>query len=265
MNTTNREVLFNRDCFAMKYNRSAIAGQLAHGQRFTADHLYVLDEVDSTNSWLLAQAPSHPAICVAEQQTAGRGRHGRRWVSDGTGSFTMSLRDCVRTTSLSGLSLVVGLCVRAALMNQEVGSLSLKWPNDLLLHGKKLGGILIESQENRVVIGIGINVSMPTGACDIDQPWADLRQSGYAIDINQLVADIVRQYEAAVVRFESSGFSVFQQAWNMADAFAGKPVELRRGKELICGIGSGVDVNGAVRIGGTTGQRSYFAGELSLA
>ena len=156
--------------------RDATAAQLAS--------LEVAWSLDSTNSELLRRkAPEHgAAVLLAEQQTGGRGRRGRQWASPIAANLYLSLSRQFSggLARLGGLSLVVGVAAAEALRQAGYAPVGVKWPNDLLAHGRKLGGILVEGGGEhggpvRAVIGIGVNVHMPaTAATAISQAWTDL-------------------------------------------------------------------------------------------
>ena len=163
--------------------------------------LEVLDEVASTNTYLMQHKHAAHATCVAAHvQTHGKGRRGRTWVSQLGASLTFSLlwRFQCGAAALSGLSLCVGVALIRALGDFDVNSAQLKWPNDVLIEGKKLAGILIELQGDLegpsvAVIGVGINLNLPKNVLEsIDQPAIDL-VSVKAIDQNALLGAILKQ------------------------------------------------------------------------
>src|SRR5690606_17014668 len=123
----------------------------------------VVTRCSSTNDILLREAPAHPVLLAAEEQSAGRGRRGRRWHSAPGAGLTFSLGRQMRRPAreLAALSLVPGVAVTRALRASGVASAALKWPNDLVVHGAKLGGILVETRSGAssayAVIGVGIN------------------------------------------------------------------------------------------------------------
>jgi BirA family biotin operon repressor/biotin-[acetyl-CoA-carboxylase] ligase len=158
----------------------------------TREHLAGVDiflEIDSTNTWLrqkaLDGAPTG-SVCVAEMQSAGRGRRNRRWVSPFAASLYLSLlwRSAAGAAELGGLSLAVGVAIVRSLRAFGIDTAGLKWPNDVLVDGAKLAGILIDvigesTGPCSVIIGIGINVAMPeAAAAEIDQDWTDLWRTG---------------------------------------------------------------------------------------
>ena len=121
-------------------------------------------------------------VCTAEQQTAGRGRRGREWISPfGRNLYVSTVWEFTQgAAALEGLSLAVGVAVAQALKGLGLPEVQLKWPNDIQHEGKKLGGVLLEmvgdaSRQCQVVVGIGVNVAMPGAAANaIDQAWTDI-------------------------------------------------------------------------------------------
>ncbi|MCP4842771.1 MAG: biotin--[acetyl-CoA-carboxylase] ligase, partial [Halieaceae bacterium] len=148
----------------------------------------------------------------------------------------------------------------------------LKWPNDILYRGAKLGGILIEMSGDvdgtcRVVIGIGINVSMPAAAAGaIDQAWTDIRSinAGQVPSRNRLLAALLDQLLPLLAGFEDKGFARWRDDWLAFDAFAGAEVVLHSGNTTLAGVARGVDDRGALQLQTTTGMQSVYGGEISL-
>lgn len=237
-------------------------------------------ELDSTNSELLRRAATLPsgAVCLAEAQRAGRGRQGRRWLSPCARNLYLSLlwRFPRGPDALAGLALVVGLAVLRALEDVGVRGAGVKWPNDVVWRGAKLAGALIElSGESGgascVVIGAGINVSMPHALArgEIDQPWADaVTASGGAVSRNRLAACVLHRLCEALPRFEAGGLGVFMDEWRSRDALDGLPVTVhgvfagRDGEER--GTARGVDAGGALLVEHRGELRRYLSGDVSV-
>ena len=237
--------------------------------------LTVLALVDSTNRFLMQGeafcAPGAHA-CVAEAQTAGRGRRGRGWVSPVGGNLYLSLA-CelgVEAHALPGLSVAMGVAAARALESLEVHGIALKWPNDVLLDGRKLGGILLETWRatratSRVVTGVGINVHMPRDAgAAIDQPWTDLHSTGTAPDRNQLASRMIAELIAAQARFAESGFEAFHHDWQRLDALRDREVELIAADGRRAGIARGVDSSGALLLDVGGRRERILSGDVSL-
>src|SRR5690606_4227607 len=169
-----------------------IRQQLSQNSRSAIHELELLSCVDSTNAHALRRIqagsldlpPAGTYVCLAEMQTAGKGRRGREWVSPfGHNLYLTLVREFDSGASgLDGLSLVAGISLVKALQTWGFTGLALKWPNDLLWQGHKLGGILIEITGDvtgtcQVVIGMGLNLKQnPATMTAVDQPWATLSQ-----------------------------------------------------------------------------------------
>lgn len=239
--------------------------------------LVVEPVLDSTNAEVLrrlsAGAPAGLA-CTAELQTAGRGRRGRTWVSPFARNLYLSLSWEYEggAAALEGLSLAVGVAVVRALEELGVSGLQLKWPNDLLFHGAKLGGVLLEmvgdaSGRCQVVVGVGINVRMPEAvAASIDQSWTDLRSiAGEQVPgRNQLLATLLDHLLPLLASFGATGFAPWREAWLALDAFADAPVVISSGDFRKAGIARGVDERGALRLETSLGLQPVYGGEISL-
>ena len=216
-------------------------------------------------------APRAGIVCAAEQQTAGRGRLGRTWGSPYGRNLMFSVlwEFDGGAAALEGLSLAVGVAVASALSAMGLDGVALKWPNDVLHDGRKLAGILLEMQGDaagrcQVIIGVGINVSLPDDA-PIDQAWTDLtRLSCPELDRNPLLAAILNELLPTLDRFSRSGFAPFQSAWGSYDAFHGRAAVVKRGDVVTPGICRGVASNGALQFETRDGLEYISGGEVSL-
>ncbi|MEP1469860.1 MAG: bifunctional biotin--[acetyl-CoA-carboxylase] ligase/biotin operon repressor BirA [Halieaceae bacterium] len=239
--------------------------------------LLIFPEIDSTNAEAMRrieQGAGSGLACTAEQQMAGRGRLGRQWVSPFARNIYLSLmwEFSQGAAALEGLSLAVGVAAARALEQVGVRGARLKWPNDILFEGDKLGGILLEmvgdaSGTCQVVIGIGINVAMPAAAGQaIDQRWTDLAHVAgeQAPSRNILLAALLDQLLPLAAGFEASGFGPWQAPWSELDAFAGTSVILHSGDHRQGGVCRGVDERGALQLETTTGIQKIYGGEISL-
>jgi len=239
--------------------------------------LEILDTVDSTNAEVMRRAEqgcSAGLVCTAEQQTAGRGRRGRHWVSPYASNLYLSLlwEFNQGAAAVEGLSLAVGVAVARALRSCAVPKVQLKWPNDVLYGGAKLGGILLEMTGDaagscQVVIGVGLNVAMPAVAADaIDQAWTDIRTitADPHPGRNPLLAALLNELLPLVADFEQLGFTRWRDDWQALDAFADTAVVLHTGSAQLGGIARGVDERGALQLETTTGVQSVYGGEISL-
>jgi BirA family biotin operon repressor/biotin-[acetyl-CoA-carboxylase] ligase len=232
----------------------------------------VVPETGSTNADLLARASSltGPVLLIAENQTAGRGRAGRSWLSSSGNSLTFSLawRFDAGIGALAGLPLAVGVALAETLGRLGV-QVRLKWPNDLLKDGDKLAGILIETAPAQqgvwAVIGIGLNLVMPDelereiGRAVAAVPW--LAQ----MDRDALMAALLDGLAAALGEFERAGFAAFSARWNLLHGWQGEVVTiLDRGVVLHEGVAAGVDDAGRLLLDGLDGRIAIAAGDVSL-
>jgi BirA family transcriptional regulator, biotin operon repressor / biotin---[acetyl-CoA-carboxylase] ligase len=243
-------------------------------------NLQVLDEIPSTNSYLMQQAgrgAPHVTCAVAHMQTKGRGRRGRTWVSHLGASLTFSLlwRFSCGAAALSGLSLVVGVALIRALNELNVNSVQLKWPNDVIVptaHGyQKLAGILIDLQgdmdgPSAAVIGVGINFALPSEVLkQIDQPAIDLAQLGVQVSQSVLLGVVLKHMAEALRQFEAHGFVRAREEWLSYHAYQNKPVlMLMPDGRNVQGVATGVAEDGILLVETALGQQRFSAGEISL-
>ena len=231
--------------------------------------------IGSTNQHWLAQLSqlNNGDICVAECQTAGRGRRGRSWVSPFGGQLIMSMywRLEQGMAAAMGLSLVVGIALVEALEAQGFSGVQLKWPNDLYVNGRKLAGILVEMSGTaggpcQLVIGLGINLLLPSSEqARISQPFAELAELGEITDRNGLVVALSRHLQHSLNIFETEGISAFREQWNQLDYFKGKAVRVLMGEQVIQGMARGIDEQGALLLELSDGSiKRYLGGEVSL-
>ncbi|TPH04288.1 bifunctional biotin--[acetyl-CoA-carboxylase] ligase/biotin operon repressor BirA [Haemophilus haemolyticus] len=212
--------------------------------------------ISSTNEWILQNIPSLKKgdLCVAEYQTEGRGRRGRQWLSPFAGQIMFSFYwafDPKR--SIEGLSLVIGLAIA------EVLKVQVKWPNDILFDGRKLGGILVEIANHKngmlnLVIGVGINVSLPKQT-EISQPYAEVCEIDPDVErqtlLPKLIQDVYKRQE-------------FQQAWQLYNAFSNNEVNVLTEQGAISGIEQGIDEHGYLKVLCGNKIQMFNGGEVSL-
>jgi BirA family biotin operon repressor/biotin-[acetyl-CoA-carboxylase] ligase len=227
---------------------------MAPAARSLLQALTVFDATDSTNAVLLRQEPGrrHAHAVLAESQTRGRGRRQRAWHSPPGGNIYLSLgwRFRAATASLSTLPLVTAVCACRALERAGLRDHGIKWPNDILVGGSKLAGILVETQSAAsrdllAVIGIGLNVRMPAPpggvlAAIIERPWTDLASQlppeRNGISRNELSALLLDELLAGLERYAAEGFGPFRQAWNQRDLLAGKRVGIEGNGPVPSGV-----------------------------
>jgi BirA family biotin operon repressor/biotin-[acetyl-CoA-carboxylase] ligase len=237
--------------------------------------LTVLPSVDSTNAEALrAPVTGGGHVYAAEQQTAGRGRRGRLWASPFARNIYVSLvwEFDQGAAALEGLSLAVGVAVARALAAVGAPTVQLKWPNDVLYQGAKLGGVLLEMVGDaagscRVVIGVGLNVAMPAQrAAGIDQSWTDLKNiMDTAVPSRSvLLAALLNELLPLAAGFEASGFGPWRDEWQQLDACSGQAVVLTGPGTRKTGIARGADHRGALLLETSVGLQTVYGGEISL-
>ncbi len=227
----------------------------------------ILPELDSTNSELMRRAragQTAPVLLVAEQQTAGRGRLGREWQSQRGDSLTFSLGLPLAMQDWSGLSLAVGASIAASLHE----SIRLKWPNDLWLDDRKLGGILIETtsvgSQRYAVIGVGINIALPP-AQGLATPPAGLQELLPGVDGPAALLRLARPLVQALQRFESTGFASARAAFEARDALRGRNVwATGPGDEALEGVACGVSASGALLLQTPVCIKEISSSEVSV-
>lgn len=255
--------------------RERILGGLHLPLRTRLKSLEVLWETDSTNSRLLAHdAGGSPAVCVAEFQTAGRGRRGRHWHAPFGSALCLSLAYSFQQlpAGFGGIGLVAGVAVAEALDALGHSRIALKWPNDLVIAGAKVGGLLVESRgeaggSTRVVVGVGINWRVPAGALDglVDGPWTDLAAQPVALPTRDaLAAHLLNTLISALDEFAQHGFARFRARWAPRDILKGRPVDVQMEQDTVSGTALGIDEEGALRVDTGDGVRRFTAGEVSV-
>ncbi|GCL66271.1 biotin--[acetyl-CoA-carboxylase] ligase [Pseudaquabacterium pictum] len=254
----------------------------------------VVASIGSTNTELLARARQSPAdglkpaLLVAEQQTAGRGRQGKAWQSAAGASLTFSLALPLAPADWSGLSLAVGLALADALDPLAADTsprLGLKWPNDLVLlddggraaHiGRKLGGILIETvqlgQQRLAVLGIGLNI-LPLPPHDPANPaaaapvlsWghASVQELQPGLDAPATLSRVLPPLVRAMQAFDAQGFAPLQAAFARRDVLSGRAVATTL-PGLPHGRADGVDATGTLWLQTGAGRQPVASGEVSL-
>ena len=234
----------------------------------------VLNVIGSTNQYLKDKSidVENGHTCLAEAQTAGRGRHGRKWVSPYAASLYLSMHWSFSGgySVLGGLSLAIGVAIVDALNQCGVQGIQLKWPNDIYAQGKKLAGVLIEVEGKigcncKAIIGVGLNVALPKNVQIIDQPWIDLAQlTDPLINRNFLAGTLINELARSLTLFERDGLKPFISKWRALDIYANKAVKLIIGTQSITGINQGIDENGAILLETEQGVKAYHGGEISV-
>jgi BirA family biotin operon repressor/biotin-[acetyl-CoA-carboxylase] ligase len=259
---------------------AAIKGHLPRDVRERVARLDTRWSIASTNTALLERpGPESGAseVLLAEHQTAGRGRRGRAWLAPPGGAICLSLSWMFREVppDLGALGLVIGVCALRALKELGVGSAALKWPNDLLLGERKLGGVLIDLRAESagpayVVIGIGLNVTL--GAeflkkiAQTGLAATDLASAGHgAPSRNRVAAGLIGASVRGLAEFEREGLKPFIEEWRGADALRGRPVDVKAIEGTTSrGVARGIDVHGALLVETPHGVRRFIAGDVTV-
>ncbi len=242
-------------------------------QGWVAD-LEVALAIDSTNVRMVELAQSESVaghVLLAELQTAGRGRRGRRWFSPFARNLAVTLGVGLSSQpeAFGSISLVVGLAVADLLQSLGVRDVSLKWPNDVLIGGAKVCGILIELVKRADVYegvrGIGINFEVAEGLRrTIEQPVTDLKEQGIEVGRNQLAGDLISMIVRYVDEFDRRGFAPMRAAYEAIQAYRGQTCYVILGAERIEGIVLGVADDGQLCLRCAEGERLFNGGEVSL-
>jgi len=248
----------------------------ALGPLATAFDIRWVEECASTNSTLLDAPPENDGrshVLVATRQSAGRGRRGRQWLAWPGASLTFSAlwRFAPDAPAPAGLSLAVGLALARALEKLGTPAVTLKWPNDVLVHGRKVAGILVEVSPERgalmAVIGIGLNLRLPADAVIPDQEGnvTDLARELAALPTREtLLAAILSELHPILATYASAGFALLRKAWQQRNAYADLPVQVSGGGLNVTGLCLGVDEEGVLLVHGDEGTHRVYAGDVSL-
>ena len=253
----------------------------AIGEQANFFNIEVMDIITSTNSVMMQRASEglpHASCIATNIQTAGKGRRGRKWISELGENLTFSFlwRFNQGAAMLSGLSLVVGIALIRTFKQLGINQALLKWPNDVLIFHekayKKLAGILIELQgdmdgQSFAVIGIGINLNISKKQIKkIDQPAIDLKTiTQESMNPNNLIALIIKELARVLSEFELNGFSSLKEEWVMSHAFHEKVISLTKGDGQNV-IGKVIDISdeGSLILQTNKGQQNFSSGEVVL-
>ena len=260
---------------------AAISARLSPAARERLRSLDVVWSIGSTNTALLARAyPPHGSteVMLAEYQTAGRGRRGRAWLAPPGGAICLSLSWTFRDVpeDLGALGLVIGVCELRALRSLGLAAGRLKWPNDVLVNDRKLGGILIELRAESggpacVVIGIGLNVALgapllekiaETGIAATDLVTVGLADPAR----NTVAAALLDSCIRGLLDFERDGLRPFIEDWRGADALEGRMVDVKGAAgEVTKGLARGIDLHGALLVETPDhGLRKFVSGDVTV-
>ncbi|NNF66799.1 MAG: biotin--[acetyl-CoA-carboxylase] ligase [Gammaproteobacteria bacterium] len=263
------------------FDERLIREKLPRDVNVSLPSLEILWCTDSTNAQLMTRRQVNSGhVCLAEYQTAGRGRRQRPWRAPIGGgicmSYAVTFPKQARDVATTGL--VAGVAVRDALEKSGARGLKLKWPNDLVWRNRKVGGLLCElrsdggsAHSHTVIIGIGLNYWLDGGAReDISGlgglEVADLQEAfaGAVPDRNDLVAAVLCGLTEAMRTFHSDGFAPFVNSWRAADAYRDEPVVVTTSSQSLDGIARGIDETGALQLDVNGTITSIVSAQISM-
>ena len=231
-------------------------------------------EIDSTNTHLMTRAATQDVdgiVCLAERQTNGRGRRGRTWLTPAGGAIALSLgkRVALPIGEVAPLSLVVGVAVAHALERCRVDAVALKWPNDVLLDGAKVGGILVEissvAKPLQAIVGVGVNAGAGQSvSVQLGTPVGDIRASNPSVSRNVLAAELINSVHEMISRFEREGFHLIRRAWEALHAHQDRRIRIDGVGEAVFGVARGITDRGELIVETGSGVRYFSSGEVSL-
>ena len=232
--------------------------------------LSIFEEIGSTNDYLLENSKKNKiSICLTESQTKGRGRNSKEWQSPKYENIYMSISFSTNQDLkfFSSFSLVTALSVQKALTKHKFDT-KIKWPNDIYINSKKVGGILIETlskdKNNIVVVGIGLNVFMKSNL-KIDREWTSLilENESMSIDRNKIISDIANELLVDKKTFEERGFGVFSNEFNELNILKNKKVSLSN-SQYDDVVALDVNEDGSLNVKTKSEIKKIFSGEVSI-
>ncbi len=242
--------------------------------------IVALESVDSTNDEAMrraAQGATTPLVVIAREQTRGRGRMGRTWLSEANGNLylTFALRPEVPPDRLATITPWVGLNLCSLFAHYAKVDSRIKWPNDVLINGRKAGGILTEARIDAdrirdLVIGCGLNLTPPNGGWTgelADRAIALSEVAAAPIDLNHFAAAVISRVLSACRTFQEDGHSAaLAQQWPQYDALRDREITLIHGRDEVTGVAAGIDTDGSLLLRVNGGEpQSFRAGEVTIA
>ncbi|OGT66669.1 MAG: biotin--[acetyl-CoA-carboxylase] ligase [Gammaproteobacteria bacterium RIFCSPHIGHO2_12_FULL_45_9] len=232
--------------------------------------LEILPVVDSTNTYLLQKMRTNMTsgwVCLAEQQTQGRGRQGKTWYSPvGSNIYSSLLWRFQSIQNLPGLSLAVAVMVVDALQAYGISEgIQLKWPNDIWFAGRKLGGVLIENVNAATVIGIGMNLQLPRDVL-FSPSWIDIEEMTAATPRrNYLIGLLLDSLLMQLPVFAVKGLAAFLPRWRRFDVLYKQRITVRSTQQEMHGVAQGVNDMGELLLSDSSEViRAFGVGEVSI-
>ncbi|MFO6465939.1 biotin--[acetyl-CoA-carboxylase] ligase [Jannaschia sp. KMU-145] len=228
----------------------------------------ILDEIDSTSEEAARRAPVGPTWIMARRQTGARGRRGRAWsMPEGNFAASLSWRPDGDPAALALRSFVASLALHDTLAGMGVAGLSLKWPNDVLLDGRKLAGILLESpRPGLLVLGIGVNLVAGPDPSALEPgalaPISLRDASGLRIEPEAFLDALAPAVAARETQFTTLGFAPIRSAWLAHAARLGETITARTMTDATSGTFEDVDAEGHLVLGTPDGPVRITAGDV---
>lgn len=257
------------DFLAAGVIRTALVGEV----RSRIEDIQIFETIDSTNNVLDRMDDGSTRMAVAEFQTAGRGRTERRWVTQFGCNLHLSVIHRLREPQapLTALSPIIGVELARVLADPGTAGMGLKWPNDLMLDGAKVGGILIDYRgeaggDTRLIVGIGINVSMdPEMAAGIDQSWTTLARHAASLPPrNELAARTTEAVMSALDRFATGDNAHLADEWRIYDTLADQSVTAIGSNAPASGVARGLNADGSLRIEAEGRVSRVYSGDVRV-
>jgi len=266
-----------------RLNRQFIYEKLPEPMQNKLSSLCVFESVTSTNGYVLKKgqwADNKFIACIANQQTEGRGRNGKEWVSPPDANIYLSLGKVFDATSMDkthGLSLACGVAIARLLYSMGI-IVGIKWPNDIWFKGKKLAGILVETRAKEdqlmVVVGVGLNINMPSQHDEkIDQPWVDLKyaleatemsNTALILDRNLWAAELLNELMACLLQYDLTGFKSFESDWTRYDILTNRNVTINTGAEELNAKVLGINKDCSLKVEINHHEKSFYAADITL-
>jgi len=235
----------------------------------------LLDTVSSTNIYLMnseLEDPDSLSIVIARHQSDGYGRNKSKWVSDYNAGIWMSIGTLTKKTKdISSLSLAIAAGLSEMLHLNGFKRIGLKWPNDFVCEGKKLGGILIETKPTdrnflKTIIGIGLNLDLPDTSKEKEafglKPISLNSIKKGSFDVSFMIANLISSVNSTINIFECSGFDPFARTWRRYDVYNGSNIQIESNNHKISGVNSGINDQGALIINNEKGSHKIYGGTL---
>jgi len=251
------------------------AGTLKKGLKKFGSKVYAFETIDSTNNCAKALASCwarEGTLVLAEQQTAGKGRLGRSWQANPYENLTFSiiLRPTLSSEALNLLPLYAAVGLAEAIEKETGLSVECKWPNDLLIHGKKVAGILLEgslkeNQIDHVVLGIGLNVNQTTFSEELAERATSLTlQAGREFDRVQILRSILRILESHYALITKKGLQSLLPLWMARTTMLNREISVTRDGTIISGVVRGLSPDGALILESEGTEKTLFAGDVTI-